>query len=383
MKKKSIVALMAIGAFGLSGLAACSSDSGSGSGSSASATTPSSDMTGSSTEAAGKYTKAGDAIPAGSVIGVALPQKTSENWTLAENLFNQDLTAAGFKPQVQFANGGVSDQQNQISAMITNGAKVIVVGAIDGNQLGAQLQQAKDAGITIIAYDRMLTNTQNIDNYIAFDNFKVGELQGTALLKGLATKGSGPFNIELVAGSNDDANSKPFFEGAMSVLQPKIDDGTLKVLSGQTTQDQVATQGWLAANVQKRFDTILSSYYESASLDGVLSPNDTLARGVLASVAQAGKPNPIITGQDSEVESVKLIMAGTQYSTIYKDTRKLVAQTVESILFASNGQPLPSNDKVNNGVKDVPTQFLEPILVTKDNAAEVYAGDPTLEPLTK
>lgn len=179
-------------------------------------------------------TAGGEAFPKDSLIGVALPQKTSENWVLAEKLFNDGLNEAGFKPDVQFANGGVSEQQNQISAMVTKGAKVIVVGAIDGAQLGTQLKQAKDAGATVIAYDRLLLNTENVDYYVAYDNFKVGELQGQALLDGLkAKKPSGPYNIELFAGSPDDANAKVFFDGAMSVLKPKIDDGTLKVLSAK------------------------------------------------------------------------------------------------------------------------------------------------------
>lgn len=172
--------------------------------------------------------------------------------------------------------------------MITKGAKVIIVGAIDGAQLGTQLQQAKDSGATIIAYDRLLLNTANVDYYVAYDNFKVGELQGQALLDGMkAKKPEGPYNIELFAGSPDDANAKVFFDGAMSILKPKIDDGTLKVLSGQTSFEQAVTQGWKAENAQRRADTLLTGSYGSATLDGVLSPNDTLARAVLTSVKAA------------------------------------------------------------------------------------------------
>jgi putative multiple sugar transport system substrate-binding protein len=190
-------------------------------------------------------TGGGEAFPKNSSIGVSLPQKTSENWVLAEKLFNDGLSGAGFKPDVQFANGGVSEQQNQISAMISKGAKVIIVGAIDGAQLGTQLKQAKDAGATIIAYDRLLLNTNDVDYYVAYDNFKVGVLQGQALLEGMkAKKPQGPYNIELFAGSPDDANAKVFFDGAMSVLKPKIDDGTLKVVSGQSSFEQAVTPGW-------------------------------------------------------------------------------------------------------------------------------------------
>jgi putative multiple sugar transport system substrate-binding protein len=328
----------------------------------------------------------GEAFPKSSSIGVALPQKTSENWVLAEKLFNDGLTGAGFKADVQFANGGVSEQQNQISAMITKGAKVIIVGAIDGAQLGTQLKQAKDSGATIIAYDRLLLNTENVDYYVAYDNFKVGVLQGQALLDGMkAKKPSGPYNIELFAGSPDDANAKVFFDGAMSVLKPKIDDGTLKVVSGQSSFEQAVTQGWKAENAQRRADTLLTGSYTNATLDGVLSPNDTLARAVLTSVKAAGKPLPIITGQDSEVESVKSILAGEQYSTINKDTRKLVEHAIVMVKDIQAGKKPEINDdkSYNNKVKTVPAFLLPPVIVTAANVKTAYVDDPVLGPITK
>ncbi|MGJ6979561.1 substrate-binding domain-containing protein [Aestuariimicrobium soli] len=322
-----------------------------------------------------------------SLIGVALPQKTSENWVLAENLFKDGLAKEGYKSDVQFANGGVSEQQNQIQAMVTKGAKVIIVGAIDGSQLGTQLKAAKDAGVTVIAYDRLVKNTDAVDYYVAYDNYKVGQLQGQALLDGLkARKGGGPYTIELIAGSPDDANSQVFFDGAMSVLKPKIDDKTLTVGSGQTSFQQVATQGWKAENVQKRMDTIMSGTYAgSKKLDGILSPNDTLARAAMTSVKQAGKDLPVVTGQDSEVESVKSIMAGQQYSTIYKDTTALVQHSIVMVGDLQQGKKPEVNDEksYDNGVKVVPAYLLEPKIVTQDNAAEVYKDDKTLGPLTK
>jgi putative multiple sugar transport system substrate-binding protein len=336
--------------------------------------------------ATGGSTTGGEAFPKDSLIGVALPQKTSENWVLAETLFNDGLKKAGFKPDVQFANGGVSEQQNQISAMITKGAKVIIVGAIDGAQLGTQLQQAKESGATIIAYDRLLLNTPNVDYYVAYDNFKVGELQGQALLEGMkAKKPEGPYNIELFAGSPDDANAKVFFDGAMSVLKPKMDDGTLKVLSGQTSFEQAVTQGWKAENAQKRMDTLLAGTYASATLDGVLSPNDTLARAIITSVKAAGKPIPVVTGQDSEVESVKSIMAGEQYSTINKDTSKLVEHAITMVKDLQAGKTPEVNDdkSYDNKVKVVPAYLLEPVIVTKENVSTAYVNDPVLGPLTK
>ena len=306
------------------------------------------EQTSTSTQSSGGSAAAKGFDP-GALIGVALPKKTSENWVLAENIFKKDMTDAGFKVDVQFANNGVAEQQNQIQTMVTKGAKVLIVGALDGSQLGTQLQAAKQQGVTVIAYDRLLTNTQAVDYYVAFDNFKVGVLQGNALLEGLkAKKPNGPYNVELIAGSPDDANSKVFFDGAMSVLQPKIKDG-------------------------------------SVPLDGVLSPNDTLARAAMTSVKQAGKPTPVVTGQDSEVESVKSIMAGEQYSTINKDTRKLVAAAIDMTKQLQKGEKVTVNDEksYNNGVKVVPANLLEPVIVTKANAKEAYANDPTLSALVK
>lgn len=354
-----VLGVTAVAALALTGCGRSDDTGGSGSGGSASAA----------------------GFPANSVIGVSLPQKTSENWVLAESLFKDGLTKAGFSPDVQFANGGVSEQQNQIQAMITKGAKVIVIGAIDGAQLGTQVKAAHDAGIKVIAYDRLILNTENVDYYVAFDNYKVGQLQGQALLDGMkAKKPNGPYNIELFAGSPDDANAKVFFDGAMNVLQPKIDDGTVKVPSGQKDFNTVVTQGWKAENAQKRMDTLLTANYTNTELDGVLSPNDTLARAIITSVKAAGKPVPVVTGQDSEVESVKSIMAGEQYSTINKDTTKLVAQTITMVEALQKGQEPEVNDtkSYNNGVKVVPAYLLPPVIVTKANAAEAYANNPSL-----
>ena len=342
----------------------------------------------SSRTTAGSGTAAAAGFAKDAVIGVALPSKTSENWVLAGGLFTDGLKAAGFKGDVQYAGAStmVKDQQDQISAMVTNGAKVIIIGAADGGQLATQVKAAHDAGAVVIAYDRLILNTPYVDNYVAYDNFKVGELQGQALLDGLkAKKATGPYNIELFSGSSDDANSKVFFGGAMSVLQPKIADGTLVVGSGQTDIKQTATAGWKAENAQSRMDALLTSTYGSKSIDGVLSPNDTLARAIITSVKAAGKPIPVVTGQDSEVESVKSIMAGEQYSTINKDTRVLVTQAIKMVQDLQAGKKVEVNDtkSYNNGVKIVPSFLLPPVIVTKANAAEAYANDPKLSPLTK
>lgn len=362
----SATALVVAGAFALTG---CSSErGGTGSG-------------------AGEETAKGFAADA--TIGVALPDKTSENWVLAGQLFTDGLEKAGFKADVQYApaSNTVAEQQNQIQAMVTGGAKVIIIGAKDGKQLTTQVEAARDAGVTVIAYDRLIENTEAVDYYVAFDNFKVGELQGQALLDGLAERAGhdAPYNIELFSGSPDDANSAVFFDGAMKVLQPKIDDGTLKVVSGQTEIAQTATEGWKPENAQRRMDSLLTSSYGSETLDGVLSPNDTLARAIITSVQGAGKPVPVVTGQDSEVESVKSIMEGIQYSTINKDTTLLVEQSIKMVGQLQKGEEVDVNDteSYDNGKKVVPAYLLEPIIVTKANAADAYANVPSLLEIVK
>ena len=336
------------------------------------------------TEAPESSGEAAAGFPADSLVGVALPDGTSENWVLAESLFNDALTEAGFEADVQNspASNTVAEQQNQINSMVTNGAKVIIIGAKDGAQLSSQVEAARAAGVTVIAYDRLILNTEAVDYYLAFDNFRVGELQGQALLDGLAAKfpDADSYNVELFSGSPDDNNAGVFFNGAMSVLQPKIDDGTLNVVSGQVEVGQTATQGWLAQNAQSRMDTILSANYGSTELHGVLSPNDTLARAILESVRAAGKPLPVVTGQDSEVESVRSIVAGEQYMTIYKDTRALVAAAVEMVktLQAGNEPEVNDTESYDNGVLVVPSFLLDPVVVTSDNAAQAYADNADL-----
>jgi putative multiple sugar transport system substrate-binding protein len=363
----SATALVVAGAFALTG---CSSERGGDTGS-----------------GSGEETAKGFAADA--TIGVALPDKTSENWVLAGQLFTDGLTEAGFKPDVQYApaSNTVAEQQNQIQAMVTGGAKVIIIGAKDGKQLATQVEAARDAGVTVIAYDRLIENTDAVDYYVAFDNFKVGELQGQALLDGLAERAGhdAPYNIELFSGSPDDANSAVFFDGAMSILQPKIDDGTLKVVSGQTEISQTATEGWKPENAQRRMDSLLTSTYSSETLDGVLSPNDTLARAIITSVQGAGKDVPVVTGQDSEVESVKSIMEGIQYSTINKDTTLLVEQSIKMVGQLQKGEEVDVNDteSYDNGVKVVPAYLLEPLIVTKENALEAYANVPSLLEIVK
>jgi putative multiple sugar transport system substrate-binding protein len=335
----------------------------------------------------------GGSLKKGDTIGVSLPAKTSQNWVLAKQSFEDALTKAGFKADVQYAaaNNTVSDQQSQINSMITKGDKLLIIAAQDGAQLGTQVKKAHDAGIKVIAWDRNILNTKDVDYYVAFNNYLVGQKQGQALLDGMkaAHPDKTKFNIELFAGASTDANATVFFNGAMSVLEPKIKDGTLTVPSGQTSFQQVQTDNWDPKNSQTRMGNLITSTYANGTeLDGVLSPNDTLGRSIITAVKAAGLPNPIVTGQDSETDSIPLIMQGIQYSTIYKNTDEEAQAAVKLVSALAAGKEPAGVDKADknnayNGKITVPYVALDPILVTKANAVEAYKNNPTLEALAK
>ncbi len=320
----------------------------------------------------------GEGFAADAVIGVALPWLGTQNWAEADEMFRTQLEAAGFEAIVQHADNKVPQQQQQIESMIQNGAKVIVVGPVDGSQLGAVLEEAEAAGIYVIGYDRLIENTTGVDGVVQFGSVKTGELQGQALLDGLAAnKGNGPYNIELFGGGPADPNAPNFFKGAMSVLQPKIDDGTLIVVSGQTDFTQCATMDWDNSKAQARMDSLLSGFYSDKEIHGVLSPNDGIARAIITASEQAGQQIPVVSGLDAENESVEWIWSGRQYSTVSKPTDVLVGKTIEIIksLQAGNGMPAPDTS-VNNGKEDVGVYELAPLVVTKENAKEAFANDP-------
>ena len=315
---------------------------------------------------------------ADATIGVSLPWLGTQNWKEAEEMFKAELEAAGFKPLIQAADQKVATQQQQIESMIQNGAKVIVVGPVDGSQLGAVLEEAKAAGVYVIGYDRLLENTTGVDAVVQFGSVKTGVLQAEALLEGLkAQKGEGPWNIELFGGGPADPNAPNFFKGAMSVLQPLIDVGTLTIVSGQTDFTQCATLDWDNSTAQARMDSLLSGFYSDTEIHGVLCPNDGIARACITACEQAGQAIPVVSGLDAENESIEWIWAGRQYSTVAKPTDALVAETIEIIKSLQAGNGMPATDVVvNNGKTDVLVYELPPVVVTKDNAQEVFANDP-------
>jgi putative multiple sugar transport system substrate-binding protein len=294
----------------------------------------------------------------------------------------EQLEKEGYKVDLQYANDDIPTQGQQVDQMITEGADLLIVAAIDGTALSSQLQAAADASIPVISYDRLIRDTANVDFYVSFDNYKVGVAQGTALLAGLGVtdkdgkkaNATGPFNIELFAGSLDDNNAHFFFDGAMDTLKPYIQDGTLVVKSGQTGIEQAAILRWQQETAQKRMEDLLTgSYNDGSKIAGVLSPYDGISRGIITALQNAGygqgSPMPVVTGQDAEIASVKLINDGVQSSTIFKDTRKLAEQAVTAAKAFLEGNKPEANDTktYDNGVKVVPSYLLPVETVYKDD----------------
>ena len=322
----------------------------------------------------------------GALVGVTMPTKSSERWIHDGDNIKKQLEDKGYKVDLQYAENDIPTQVNQIENQITKGAKILIIASIDGTAITTQLQEAADKKIPVIAYDRLIRNSPNVDYYATFDNFKVGVEQANSLLTGLKVlnadgspgSATGPFNVELFAGSPDDNNATFFFNGAMSVLKPYIDKGTLVVKSGQTDFKTVAILRWDPATAQKRMEDILTSTYRGAKVDGVLSPYDGLSIGILSALKSngygtSGQPYPIVTGQDAEVASVKSIIAGEQYSTVFKDTRDLAKVTVSMTdAVLKGGKPDVNNTKdYDNGNKVVPANLLQPVVVDKSNYQKV------------
>ena len=308
-------------------------------------------------------------------VGVAMPTKSSARWIADGDNMVKVLQAKGYKADLQYAEDDIPNQLAQIENMVTKGVKVLVIASIDGTTLSDVLQKAADKGIKVIAYDRLIKGSANVDYYATFDNFQVGVIQATSLVNALKLPGAkGPFNIELFGGSPDDNNAFFFYDGAMSVLKPYIDKGQLVVKSKQMGMDKVGTLRWDGAVAQARMDNLLSAYYTSGRVDAVLSPYDGLSIGILSSLKGVGygtpkQPYPFVSGQDAEIASVKSMLRGEQYSTVFKDTRELAKVTANMVDAMMAGKKPEINDTktYNNGVKIVPSYLLKPVPVDASN----------------
>jgi putative multiple sugar transport system substrate-binding protein len=311
-------------------------------------------------------------------IGVAMPTKDLQRWNQDGDNMKKSLESAGYKVDLQYANNEIATQVSQIENMITGGCTALVIASIDGYSLGTVLKEAKEKNIPVIAYDRLIMATDAVSYYATFDNYKVGTIQGQYIEEKLDLKNqAGPFNIELFTGSSDDNNARFFFGGAMDVLNPYIDSGKLKVVSGQKSFEEVATPGWSTEEAQKRMENIITAYYSNGTkLDVVLSSNDSCAIGITNALVNAGytKDNfPVLTGQDCDITSVKNILAGTQSMSIFKDTRTLAAKVVEMVNAIMEGKEVPVNDTktYDNETGIIPTFLCDPVFADASNYKEL------------
>lgn len=309
------------------------------------------------------------------LIGVSMPTKSQLRWNDDGNNMVKYLKEAGYTVDLQYAEDDIPNQLAQIENLVTKGAKVLVIAAIDGTTLASALREASKKGVKVISYDRLITNVEAVDYYATFDNFQVGVIQGNVLVDALHLKeGKGPFNIELFGGSPDDNNAYFFYNGALSILKPYIDSGKLVVRSKQMGMDKIGTMRWDGDIAKTRMGKLLPDYYVNEKLHAVLSPNDGLAMGVIAALKNAGygtsqKPLPFVTGQDADIPSVKSIIAGEQYSTVFKDTRALAKVTVQMVDALVSGKRPEINDTktYNNGIKVIPSYLLKPVPVDRSN----------------
>lgn len=314
------------------------------------------------------------------LIGVAMPTQSLQRWNQDGDNMKTQLEEKGYQVDLQYANNDVNTQIQQLENMITKKCKVLVIASIDGSALTDVLKRAAENDIKVIAYDRLIMNSENVDYYATFDNFKVGVIQGEYIEEKLGLKeGKGPYNIELFAGSPDDNNALFFNGGAMSIIQPYIDNGKLVVPSKQTEFTTIAIQGWASATAQARMDNLITAHYAGGrKLDAVLSPNDSLAIGIVTSLKNAGygtddKPYPVITGQDCDKPNVIAMINGQQSMSIFKDTRTLAAKVVEMVEALVEGEEAPVNDTktYDNGVKIVPSFLCDPVYADANNYKEL------------
>jgi putative multiple sugar transport system substrate-binding protein len=318
----------------------------------------------------------GDKVP---TIGVTMPTKSLQRWNEDGANVKAALEAKGYKVDLQYADNKQDIQNSQIENQITMGVDVLVIASIDGGALGGVLQQAKAANIPVIAYDRLITNTDKCDFYATFDNYGVGKMQGEFIESALnLDKGEkGPFTMECFGGDPGDNNAKLFNQGAMDVLQKYIDSGVIVVKSGQTKfPDQIAITNWESKGAQDRMDNLLTAYYADENIDIVLSPNDSLAQGIVASLKSAGygsadKPFPVLTGQDCDKINVGQIIRGEQSMSIFKDTRVLADQVIAMTDALLSGETVPVNAEYDNGVIKVPSFNCQIKFANKDNWKEL------------
>ena len=317
-------------------------------------------------------------------VGIAMPTKSLERWNRDGAYLKEQFEAAGYEVELTYSDNDAVQQNNDIANMIADGVEVLVVVAIDSDSLSATLADAADAGILVIAYDRLINNA-DIAYYVSFDNYTVGVLQAKYVIEALDLENAGDktYNIEFTAGDPADTNAAYFFNGAFDTLKPFIDAGTLLIPSGKTTFEQVATPAWSTDTALENFQNTLASYYgDGTVLDIALCSNDSTAAGVAQAIVSdyAGSNQPIVTGQDGDIGNLQNIVDGIQTMTVYKNVSDEAGVTVVLVSAILAGEkPGPElcekfaadaafdTETYDNGLGIVPSYLLVPYSIDKDN----------------
>jgi len=326
---------------------------------------------------------------AGGLIGIAMPETHVLRWLKDGQSLQAEAEKLGYRAEVQYGDGDQPTQNQQIQSFLTQNAKALIIGCINDGVASVVSEAARD-NVVVIAYDRIIPNSGDYEYYITFNNFKVGVLQAESIVAGLdlnnATAAAPKF-ITLFAGSPTDGNAFFFFDGAMSVLNPYIQAGVLRVVGPypETSADRdnfqrIATEGWEAPRARNRMDNLLSGDARNVTLNAVLAPNDTLARAIIEALNGDAKYRgnlPIVTGQDAEYASALSIKNGQQFSTVFKDTAKLAEAAIILADQVLKKQPINIPGAIlaegdlaeigNTGVTYVKAYLLDPILVTREN----------------
>ena len=307
------------------------------------------------------------------VVGIAMPTKEQPIWAAYGDKLEEAFTAAGYETIVEFAEEDTARQIMQIENMLTKGAEYLVISAVDSYSLSDVCDKAAAEGVKVIAGDRLINNTENVDYYVTFDLIRMGEIQGEYIESALGLKdGKGPFTIEIFSGSPDDTNSVPFYEGAMNILQPYLDNGMLVCRSGQVDLAVNGTLKWDPAAAQSRMDNILSGYYTDTRLDAVLVAADCLGTGVISSLSSMGygtedQPFPVITGQDCELTAIKYIQEGKQSMTVFLDPVVFAEKVLGLVDAMENGETVTPDTTYNNDAKEIDTITYDPYLIDASN----------------
>jgi putative multiple sugar transport system substrate-binding protein len=324
-------------------------------------------------------------------IGIVLPTKDEERWTQDAKSFQDALKSAGISSEVLFSEKDSAKEKANVETLITKGAKVIVLCPVDSAAAAASADAAAKAGVKMVAYDRLITGTKNVNFYVTFDSFNVGAAWGTYLVS--QAKGKG-LNLYLYAGAASDNNAFIFFDGAWSVLQPKIADGTFKIVNSDAaiklqgklklTREEMAsiigqvTTNWNPSDAKSKAESHATK--ATAAQKGtiyILGPNDQTARAIADVYAKDKDVKKYyITGQDADKASIQYIIDGKQSMTVFKDTRTLAADAIKVAIAYTKGQTPAQTKTYNNGVFDVPANPSVVVSVTQDNvkAAMVDSG---------